>query len=252
MIKLRKINILIIFTIVVAGILIAVISTFRDHLVKTENLDLFDTSVNRKIPILLYSEKIDSGKNRKIVIIAHGLGIKNSEYSYISINLAKQGYVVASVQYELPGDEVIILNGDIYRSLRPKWEKAVKSVLFVTKYLKNKYQNLDYKNLTLIGHSMGGDILMLFAEKYPELVSKVISLDNCHVPLPRTEKPHIFSLRATNSIADPDVLPTLEEQKRYNIQIVYLNDVSHIEMCFGSRAQKEEINGYITDFLGHN
>jgi hypothetical protein len=69
------------------------------------------------------------------------------------------------------------------------------------------------------------------------------------MPFLKTEKPRIFSLRANNTSADSDVLPTLEEQKHYNIQIVYLTDVSHMEMCFGSKNQKEEINGYMDDFL---
>jgi predicted dienelactone hydrolase len=242
----------VIFTAVIAFVLVAALIISGHQVVKTETLDLLDSSANRQIPVLLYSDKIDSGKNRKLVILAHGRGIKNSDYSYISINLAKQGYIVASVQYELPGDEEINISGNIYKALKPKWEKAVKSVLFVTRYLKNKYPNLDCQNLTLIGHSMGGDILMLFAQKYPELVRNVISLDNCHMPFLRTDKPRIFSLRANNTISDIDVLPTLEEQKHYNMQIVYLDDISHIEMCFGTEAQKKEINGYITEFLYHN
>jgi pimeloyl-ACP methyl ester carboxylesterase len=115
--------------------------------------------------------------------------------------------------------------------------------------LKSKYPNLDCQNLTLIGHSRGGDIVMLFAEKYPELVLKVISLDNNHMPLLRAKKPEIFSLRANNTNPDNGVLPTPEEQKKYNIQILKLPNVSHIEMCFGTEIQKEEINRYITDFL---
>jgi predicted dienelactone hydrolase len=249
MIKVTKKKIIAFVAIVVALAIAFVIIISGDHLVKIDYLDLLDTSVNRQIPVLLYSEKIDSGKIRKVVILAHGRGVKNSDYSYISIHLAKQGYIVASVQYELQGDEDIKISGDIYNSLKPKWENVVESVLFVTHYLKNKYPNLDCQSLTLIGHSMGGDILMLFAQKYPELVSKVISLDNCHMPFPKTCKPRIFSLRADNTSADTDVLPTLEEQKRYNIQIVYLNDVSHMDMCFGTKAQKEEINDYLTNFL---
>jgi predicted dienelactone hydrolase len=252
MTKVRKKQTLAIVTIAAALVIAAIIMMSGDHLVKIENLDLLDSSANREIPVSLYSQKIDSGLNRKVVILAPGRGIKNSEYAYISTHLVIQGYIVASIQYELPGDEEIKINGNIYESLKPKWEKSVKSVLFLTRYLKNKYSNLDCQNLTLIGHSMGGDILMLFAQKYPGQVSKVISLDNCHMPFPRTDKPRIYSLRADNTQADGDVLPTLEEQKQYNIQVVYLNDVSHIEMCYGSKDQKEEINGYIEDFLSQH
>jgi hypothetical protein len=214
-----------------------------------ENLNLMDTSRDRLIPVLLYSDYIHSGKNVQVVIVAHGHGIKNSDYSYISTNLEAHGYVVASVQYELPEDEEININGNAYEILKPVWEEAAKSTLFVVQYLKSRYPNLDCQNLILIGHSRGADMLMLFAQKYPELVSKVISLDNGHMPFLKTKKPQLFLLRANNTKPDSGVLPTPEEQKEFNIKIVNLKDVSHIEMCFGNEFQMEEIKGYIIDFL---
>jgi dienelactone hydrolase len=214
-----------------------------------DTLYLWDKANRRVVPVLLYAENIDSGKNRKVVILAHGYGIRNSDYAYISSHLAAKGYIVASVQYGLPGDKEIDRSGNIYEALKPIWEQSDQSILFAIHYLKNKYPNLDCQNLTLIGHSMGGDALMLFAQEYPELVSKVISLDNCHMPLPRTKKPAVFSLRAYNTIPDMGVLPTPEEQKEFNITIIEPLGISHIEMCFGTEAQKEEINGYIDGFL---
>lgn len=214
-----------------------------------DTLYLWDKANRRVVPVLLYAENIYSGKNRKLVLLAPGYGIRNSDYSYISSHLATQGYVVASVQYELPGDKEIDRSGNIYEALMPVWENSVKSFLFVIHYLKNKYPNLDCQNLTLIGHSRGGDVLVLFATKYPELVTKLISLDNGHMPLPRTKKPVVYSLRAYNTFPDSSVLPTPEEQKEFNITIIEPLGISHIEMCFGTDAQKEEMNGYIDGFL---
>ncbi len=95
----------------------------------------------------------------------------------------------------------------------------------------------------------GADIVMLFAQKYPEIVSKVIALDNGQVPILRTKKPRILSLRSNNVHPENGVLPTPEEQKKIDIQIVMLKDISHLDMCFGSTDQKDKINKYITDFL---
>jgi hypothetical protein len=53
------------------------------------------------------------------------------------------------------------------------------------------------------------------------------------LPLPGTRKPQIFSLRANNITPDNGVLPTLGEQKEFNIKMVKLNDLSHIEICRG-------------------
>jgi pimeloyl-ACP methyl ester carboxylesterase len=96
---------------------------------------------------------------------------------------------------------------------------------------------------------MGGDVLVLFAQKYPELVRKLISLDNGHIPLSRTKKPQVFSLRAYNTFPDTGVLPTPVEQKEFNIRIIEPLGISHIEMCFGTEAQKEEMIAYIDGFL---
>lgn len=214
-----------------------------------DTLYLWDKGNHRLIPVLLYAENIDSGKNRKVVILAHGHRIRNSDYTYISTNLAAKGFVVASVQFELPGDKEIDLGGNAYEALLPVWESSVNNFLFVIHYLKNKYPNLDCQNLTLIGHSRGGDVLMLFATKYPELVSKVISLDNCRMPILRTKKPQILSLRSFDATPEKGVLPTPEEQKQFDIKIVELPGMAHIDMCFGTEAQKEEINMYIDGFL---
>ncbi len=205
----------------------------------------------RPVSYLFYSIQKTSiaGKNLKVVILAPGHGIRNSEYAFIATHLAARGYVVASIQYELPQDEEIEITGNVYEALETSWEQSVTYILFVTQYLKKIYPNLDFEHLTLIGHSRGGDVLMLFAQKYPELVSKAISLDNNHVPLPRTKKPQIFSLRANNTTPDKGVLPTPEEQEKYQIQIIKLKDISHMDMCFGTANQKEEINRYLTEFL---
>ncbi|MBB5621242.1 hypothetical protein HDE69_002295 [Pedobacter cryoconitis] len=43
---------------------------------------------------------------------------------------------------------------------------------------------------------------MLFATQHPELVDKVISLDNRRMPFPRVSKPRIYSLRSSDQPAD--------------------------------------------------
>ena len=47
-----------------------------------------------------------------------------------------------------------------------------------------KYYNI--KRFSLLGHSMGGNIGMLFAQKYPELLEKIIIVDI----IPKQYKPH--------------------------------------------------------------
>ena len=54
--------------------------------------------------------------------------------------------------------------------------------------LKKQQPNADYDHLTLVGHSNGGDISMYFAKQHPDLVSKVVTLDNLRVPFVLSDK----------------------------------------------------------------
>jgi hypothetical protein len=79
----------------------------------------------------------------------------------------------------------------------------------------------------------------------------VITLDNRRVPFPKANHPKIFSIRSGDQPADPGVLPSAEEQQKFNIKIVKVN-TAHDDMGgMGTEAQKMEINNYITDYLGN-
>ena len=42
-----------------------------------------------------------------------------------------------------------------------------------------EYHNI--KRFSILGHSMGGNICMLFAQKFPELLEKIIIVDKKHI-----------------------------------------------------------------------
>jgi predicted dienelactone hydrolase len=217
--------------------------------IKTDTLTLFDKARNRAVPLVLYSGT-KPGKKQKLVILNHGYGIANTGYSSIANNLAAHGYFVVSIQHDLPGDEPIPNTGNVYETRKPFWDRGVQNILFVIQELKTRKPELDYNNIILIGHSYGADIVMLFAQGHPDAVAKVISLDNRRVPIPRISHPQLFSLRSSDQPADTGVLPTNEEQSKYNIRIVGLSHTIHNDMGDnGTRAQKEEINKYILEFL---
>jgi len=63
--------------------------------------------------------------------------------------------------------------------------------------LYNYYEHYQLKKINLIGHSMGGKTVMLFATTYPEIVNKLIVADIS----PRYYSPHHqFILKALNSV----------------------------------------------------
>lgn len=157
---------------------------------------------------------------------------------------------MASIQHELPTDEPIATTGKLAETRRPNWERGVENILFVIKELKRTRPELDYKDLLLVGHSNGGDIAMLFAQKYPQRVRKVVTLDNRRMALPRARKPQILSIRSSDQAADDGVLPTTAERERFGIRIVKLNNTAHNDMWDGAtKNQKQEINKIISSFL---
>ena len=133
---------------------------------------------------------------------------------------------------------------------KPIWDRGCENVLFVINEFKKSNPELDFKHLILIGHSNGGDITMLFAHKYTDLVDKIISLDNRRVDFPRISQPKIYSLRSSDQVADEGVLPTNEEQKKFNIRIIQLKNTIHNDMMdSATKKQKKEMNNYIEEFI---
>ena len=91
---------------------------------------------------------------------------------------------------------------------------------------------------------------VLFAQKYPNLVDKIISLDNRRVEFPKTSQPKIYSLRSSDQIADEGILPSIEEQEKFKIIIIQLKNTTHKDMTDNAtKTQKNEMNKYITEFL---
>ncbi|GAB3509891.1 alpha/beta fold hydrolase [Spirosoma knui] len=220
-----------------------------------DTLTLFDKARNRQIPVAFYSPKTDKKlANQRVVIFSHGYGQNKGgdyvAYSYLTKYLASKGYFVASVQHELPTDSLMPSTGIPQVVRRPFWDRGTDNILFVINELKKSKPNLDFRHITLIGHSNGGDMTALFPQKYPNVVDKIITLDNRRMALPRTKVPKVLSLRSSDQPADEGVLPTTNEQKQYGITIIKLPDTIHNDMDnHASAAQRKEINDYVLAFL---
>jgi len=226
-------------------------------IVRIDTMTWVDSSRNRIIPVTIYNRisptniKYDLHQNihKKLVILNPGYGGTRNDYGYIANNLAIKGYLVVVIQHDLPTDDSLPRTGDIYKLRKPFWDTGVKNVLFLTAQLKKEYTGLDYNNIILVGHSNGGDIAMLIANEYPKFAKIVITLDNRRVPLPRSKSPRVFSIRSVDQPADPNVLPSDKEQKKYRITIVKVNTKHNDMGGMGTDAQKQEINRLIDDFL---
>jgi len=84
---------------------------------------------------------------------------------------------VVSIQHELAGDPPLAQTGNLYERRKRVWDNGVKNIRFVIQRLHALRSDLDLKKVMLIGHSNGGDMIMLFATQYPHSVSALIDLD---------------------------------------------------------------------------
>ncbi len=223
--------------------------------VQLDTTHLFDTLRQRIVPIAIYQpqKQIISGK-QQLIIINHGYGQNKGgdylAYSYLSNYLATKGYLVASIQHELPTDSLLPLMGIPQIVRRPFWERGADNILFVLKYLQKKYPDLDFNNVALIGHSNGGDMTALFPQKHPGYVAKIITLDNRRMVLPKNKYPAVLSIRSSDQPADEGVLPSKEEERTFNIQIIKLANTTHNDMDdSANEIQRNEIRKLILDFL---
>ncbi|XWW48128.1 alpha/beta hydrolase [Fibrella sp. USSR17] len=216
---------------------------------RTEALLLVDSARQRPVPVIMYRMVEKKADKAKLAIISHGYGGKYTDYSFIATTLVRLGYVVASIQHEVPGDEPIATTGNLRKTRRPNWERGVASIRFVAQTLRRTDPTIDGRQLLLVGHSNGGDMSMLFAATYPAEVANVISLDNRRMPLPRTKRPRLLSIRSIDQVADPDVLPTPTEQHTFGITVIQL-PVLHNDMWDGATdQQKRAMTDAITRFL---
>lgn len=220
-----------------------IVSQTKENLeFKLDTLTLFDQNRNREIPIAIYQTKDPKNSNKIPIIFSHGYGENNGkdylrDYTYLNEFLVSKGYFVVSVQHELKTDELLAMTGKLKETRRPNWERGAQNIFYVIQQIKNKYPDLKFNELSLIGHSNGGDMTVLFAHKYPNLVNKIISMDNRRMELPRISNPKIYTLRSKDYPADEGVLPTEEELKKYTITVEFTN-INHSDMDNDANEQE--------------
>ncbi len=190
-----------------------------------------------------------------VAIVNHGNTVKFTEYSFLTNVLAMRGYLVASVQHDIDTDgEMVTQAGEEYVGRRPHYNKGIANILFAIDELKKVYPNADYHALTLVGHSNGGDISMYFAKRHPEMIKKVVTLDNLRVPFITDGKFKILSFRSKDAVfkADPGVVPDDEMCQKAGITVVK-TPYQHNELSDrGPDGAKGTIQAILDRFLDDN
>src|SRR3979411_770695 len=143
-----------------------------------------------------------------VAVLNHGNTVKFTEYSFLANVFAARGYMVVSIQHDLETDDPMVTKvGEEYVGRRLQYNRGVFNIMFAIDELKKIQPNADYHHLTLVGHSNGGDISMYFARRHPDLVKKVVTLDNLRVPFITDGSIKILSFRSRDPVfkADPGV-----------------------------------------------
>jgi hypothetical protein len=187
-----------------------------------------------------------------VAILNHGNTVKFTEYSFLANIMAARGYMVVSIQHDLDSDEPMVTKvGEEYVGRRMQYNRGIGNIMFAIDELKKIEPNADYKHLTMIGHSNGGDISMYFAKRYPYMIKKVVTLDNLRVPFVTDGKFKILSFRSEDPVfkADPGVVPDDDICAKAGITVVKTG-YQHTDMSDrGPDEVKSRIAGILDKFL---
>lgn len=226
--------------------------------IQHESREFFDAERQRPITVDVavrrdYEMKANAGLWRlPVAIISNGNTVKNTEYSFLANVFAARGYLVASVQQDLPTDPPLVTKvGMPYVGRLEVYQKGEANILCVLNEMKKRHPNADYAHLTLVGHSNGGDTAMYFAKEHPNIVSQVVTLDNLRVPFVVRDKLKILSFRSDDPQfkTDPGVLPS-QVSKKSGIDIIK-TEFQHTWMSDrGPYTARERIQATLDKFLG--
>ena len=192
--------------------------TFYDPLRTDRPVDV-DIAIRRDREMESMAEMI----TLPVAILNHGNTVKFTEYSFLANVFAMRGYLVVSVQHDLDSDGPMVTQvGEEYVGRRSHYNRGIANINFVIDELKQSYPEADYHHLTMVGHSNGGDISMYFAKRHPEMIKKVVTLDNLRVPFITDGKFKILSFRSRDPVfkADPGVVPDEEMCQKAGITVV--------------------------------
>ncbi|AWM08057.1 MULTISPECIES: alpha/beta fold hydrolase [Bradyrhizobium] len=227
--------------------------------IKHETITFYDASRdNRPVPVQIAVRRdkemqANAGMiTLPVAVINHGNTVKNTEYGFLANIFAARGYMVLSPQHDLPTDPPMVTKpGELYVGRLPQILRGVANIHLAVQEMKKVQPNADYDKVTMVGHSMGGDITMYFAKQYPDEVKKVVTLDNLRVPFVTAGKFKILSFRSHDPQfkTDAGVIPTDEECEKAGIQVVK-TEFQHNDMRdTGPDVAKSSIQGMLDKFL---
>lgn len=227
--------------------------------IRHETITFYDASRdNRPVPVDIAIRRdkemqANAGMiTMPVAVINHGNTVKNTEYGFLANVFAARGYLVVSPQHDLPTDPPMVTKpGELYVGRLPQILRGVANIHLAMQEMKKVQPNADYEKVTMVGHSMGGDITMYFAKQYPDEIKKVVTLDNLRVPFLTDGKFKILSFRSkdTQFKPDPGVVPDDEQCEQAGITVVNTGFQHNDMRDTGPDAAKSSIQSMLDRFL---
>jgi hypothetical protein len=190
-----------------------------------------------------------------VAILNHGNTVKFTEYSFLANVFAARGYIAISIQHDLPSDPPMVTKvGELYVGRQPQYLRGVANIRFAVDEMRKVEPNADYDHLTVVGHSAGADISMYFAKLHPEMVKKVVTLDNLRVPFITNGKFKILSFRSKDPVfkTDPGVIPSEDVCEKAGITVVRTQFQHNDMRDTGPEEAKSSIQAMLDKFLSES
>jgi hypothetical protein len=187
-----------------------------------------------------------------VAILNHGNTVKFTEYSFLANVFAARGYVAISIQHDLATDPPMVTKvGELYVGRQPQYLRGVANIKFAVEEMQKVQPNADYDHLTMVGHSAGADISMYFAKLHPEMIKKVVTLDNLRVPFITDGRFKILSFRSKDPMfkTDPGVVPSEDVCEKNGITVVQTGFQHNDMRDTGPDEAKASIQGMLDKFL---
>ncbi len=242
----------------IAVALVAIVAasyfSFSTWAIRHDAIDLFDASRGRPVAVDVAVRRdvemqaMAGLRTLPVAIVNHGNTVKNTEYSFLANVLALRGYLVLSIQHDLPTDPPLVTRvGEPYVGRLPVYHRGVANILFAVDEMKRRIDYANYDRLLMVGHSNGGDISMFFAKEHPDLIKRVVTLDNLRVPFLTQAKFKILSLRSKDArfVPDPGVVPDDDECAKTGIEVIKTG-AQHTDM---TDSGPDEVKAKIQDVL---
>src|SRR5471032_1769834 len=80
-----------------------------------------------------------------VAILNHGNTVKFTEYSFLANVFAARGYLVVSIQHDLPTDAPMVTKvGELYVGRLPQYQRDVANIKFAIEKMRSVQANADY------------------------------------------------------------------------------------------------------------